>query len=71
MPEFKTARLKYHWGDGMDVKFTMVMDETLARKMSYIGKYYGRSRIKEIEWACKEYVQAFEANIDKIELEDT
>lgn len=71
MTEFKTAWLKYHWGDGMDVKFTMVMDETLARKMSYIGKYYGRSRIKEIEWACREYVQAFEENIDKIELEDT
>ena len=35
----------------MDVKFTMVMEEELARKLSYIGKYYGRSRTKEIEWA--------------------
>lgn len=51
----------------MDLKFTMVMDEEIARKMSYIGKYYGRSRIKEIEWACKEYIQQFESKIDKIE----
>lgn len=55
----------------MDVKFTMVMNEDLARKMSYIGKYYGRSRIKEIEWACKEWVKRFEEDVDKIELEDT
>lgn len=55
----------------MDVKFTMVMDKNLARKMSYIGKYYGRSRIKEIEWACKEWVKKFEETVDKIEPEDT
>ena len=54
----------------LDLKFTMVMDEEIARKMSYIGKYYGRSRIKEIEWACKEYIRNFEENVDKIELED-
>ena len=54
----------------MDLKFTMVMDKDVARKMSYIGKYYGRSRIKEIEWDCKKYIQEFEENIDKIELED-
>lgn len=54
----------------MDVKFTMVMDKDLARKMSYIGKYYGRSRIKEIEWACKEHVSKFEETIDKIILEE-
>lgn len=54
----------------MDLKFTMVMDENLARKMSYIGKYYGRSRIKEIEWACKQWVKEFEETVDKIELED-
>lgn len=53
----------------MDVKFTMVMDEETARKMSYIGKYYGRSRIKEIEWACKIYIQQFEEKVDKIELD--
>ena len=55
----------------MDVKFTMVMEEELARKLSYIGKYYGRSRTKEIEWACKQYIQDFEQKIDKIELEGT
>ena len=54
----------------MDVKFTMVMDEEVARKMSYIGKYYGRSRIKEIEWACKEHIQKFEETVDKIAKED-
>ncbi len=52
----------------MDVKFTMVMEEELARKLSYIGKYYGRSWTKEIEWACKLWVQEFEKNVDKIEL---
>ena len=54
----------------MDVKFTMVMEEELARKMSYIGKYYGRSRIKEIEWACKQYIQAFEKNHGPISKEE-
>ena len=46
------------------------MDEEVARKMSYIGKYYGRSRIKEIEWACKEHIQKFEETVDKIAKED-
>ena len=55
----------------MNVNFTMVMYKELAQKMSYIGKYYGRSRIKEIEWACREYVREFEEKVDKIELEDT
>ena len=55
----------------MDLKFTMVMNEELARKMSYIGKYYGRSRIKEIEWACKEYIKDFESKIGEIREEDT
>lgn len=54
----------------MDLKFTMSMDEETARKMTYIGKYYGRSRIKEIEWACKEYIKNFESNIDEIRLEN-
>lgn len=51
----------------MDVKFTMVMDKEVARKMSYIGSYYGRSRIKEIEWACKQYIKEFEEKIGEIE----
>lgn len=53
----------------MDVKFTMVLNEDIARKMSYIGKYYGRSRIKEIEWACKEYIAKFESEIGEIDQE--
>lgn len=55
----------------MDIKFTMVMDEKLARQMTYIVRYYGRSRIKEINWACREYVKDFEEKVGKIELEDT
>ena len=39
----------------MDVKFTMVMEEELAR-----------SRTTEFEWACKVWVQEFEKNVDKI-----
>jgi len=55
----------------LDIKFTMVMDEKLARQMTYIARYYGRSRIKEINWACREYVKDFEEKVGKIELEDT
>jgi len=54
----------------MDVKFTMVLDEDTAKKLTYIAKYYGRSRIKEIEWACKEHIQDFENKAGKIELTD-
>jgi len=54
----------------MNLKFTMVMDEELAQKMSYIGKYYGRSRVKEIEWASKEWVSRFEAEHGAITQED-
>ena len=54
----------------MALKFTMVMDEETARKMSYIGKYYGRSRVKEIEWASKEWIAQFEREHGKITLED-
>lgn len=52
----------------MEIKFTMVLDEEIAQKMSYIGRYNGRSRIKEIEQACKQHIKEFEANVDKIEL---
>ena len=52
----------------MSTKFTMVMDPEIAKKMSYIGAYYGRSRIKEIEWACKRYIAEFEEATGKIEL---
>lgn len=37
--------------------------------MTYIGQYYGRSRIKEIEWACKEYIKDFETKLGEIPLE--
>lgn len=53
----------------MDLKFTMVMNEDVARKMTYIGQYYGHSRIKEIEWACKEYIKDFETKLGEIPLE--
>ena len=55
----------------MEVKFTMVLDEKTAKQMTYIGRYYGRSRIKEIEWACKDRIHVFVLKIDKIELEGT
>ena len=54
----------------MSTKFTMVMDPEIAQKMSYIGAYYGRSRIKEIEWACKQYIAEFEEAEGKIELSE-
>lgn len=54
----------------MNVKFTMPLDKNVAEKMSFIGKYYGRSRIKEVEWACKEWIRRFEAEQGKITPED-
>lgn len=54
----------------MKIKFTMPLEEETAMKMSYIGKYYGRSRIKEIEWACREWIAKFEAGQGEITRED-
>lgn len=54
----------------MTVKFTMPLDKNVAEKMSFIGKYYGRSRVKEIEWACKEWIRRFEAEQGRIKPED-
>lgn len=54
----------------MSLKFTMVMEEDLARKLDYIASYYGRSRIKEIVWACKQHIKDFEETVGKIEEED-
>ena len=51
----------------LSLKFTMVMDEELARKLDYIASYYGRSRIKEIVWACTQYVKELEEPVGKIE----
>ena len=52
-----------------DVRFTMVMDKETARKMDYIAEYSGRSRIKEILWACKQYIKDFEVKNGVIEQE--
>ena len=54
----------------MEIKFTMPLDEEIALKMTYISKYYGRSRVREIEWACKEWVRRFEAEQGEIKQED-
>lgn len=54
----------------MSTKFTMVMDDAIASKMSYIGEYYGRSRIKEIEWACRQYIKGWESEYGEICRED-
>lgn len=53
----------------METKFTMVLSPELAQKMSYIAKYNGRSRIKEIEQACKDHVRYFEETVETIKLE--
>ncbi len=53
-----------------DVRFTMVMDKETARKMDYIAEYSGRSRIKEILWACKQYINGFESKNGEIGRED-
>ena len=54
----------------MNVKFTMVLTKELSNKLDYIAGYYGRSRIKEIVWACKQYIEQFERDHGKIELND-
>lgn len=53
------------------VKFTMIMAQDMAQKLDYIGEYFGRSRIKEIEWACKQYIKDFEKKVGEIGKEDT
>ena len=54
----------------MNTKFTMVMETELAEKMSYIGKYFGRSRIKDIEWACRQYIKDWESEHGEISRQD-
>lgn len=54
----------------MSTKFTMVMDDETAEKMSYIGKYFGRSRIKEIDWACRQYIKDWESKNGEISRKD-
>lgn len=54
----------------MSVKFTLPLEDEIAAKLTFIGKYYGRSRIKEVEWACKEWIRRFEAENGKITAED-
>ena len=54
----------------MSVKFTLPLDDNIAAKMTFIGKYYGRSRIKEVEWACKEWIRRFEAEQGRITEQD-
>ena len=54
----------------MSVKFTLPLDDDVAAKMTFISRYYGRSRIKEIEWACKEWIRRFETEVEKISPED-
>ena len=54
----------------MSVKFTMPLEDETAAKLTYIGKYYGRSRVKEVEWACKEWIRRFEAEQGPITSED-
>jgi len=54
----------------MSTKFTMVMDDETAGKLSYIAKYFGRSRIKEIDWACRQYIKNWEEEHGEIRRED-
>lgn len=54
----------------MSVKFTMPLEDEIAAKLTFIGKYYGRSRIKEVEWACKEWIRSFESENGRITPED-
>ena len=54
----------------MVVKFTLPLADDVVAKMTFIGKYYGRSRVREIEWACKEWVRRFEAEQGEIKQED-
>ena len=54
----------------MSTNFTMGMDTEVAQKMSYIAKYYGRSRIKEIEQLCRQYIRDWESEHGEISRED-
>ena len=50
------------------VHFTMILSAEMAQKLDFIRLIYGRSRIKEIEWACKEYIRNFEEENGEIDI---
>lgn len=50
------------------IKFTMIIPREMAQKLDYIRVQYGRSRIKEIEMACKEWIYQFEKENGEIDI---
>lgn len=48
--------------------FTLRLDEMMARKLDYIGAYYGRDRTHEIIWALQQHIKKFEKEVGEIDL---
>lgn len=53
-----------------EVKFTVRLDPTLAKKLAYIADYYGRSQNGQISWLVKQCVTEFEHEHGAIVIED-
>ena len=48
--------------------FTLRLDEMMARKLDYIGAYYGRDRTHEIIWTLQQRIKNFEKEVGEIDL---
>lgn len=47
-----------------------ISDQTILEKLKIIAKNHKRDRNKEVEWALKLYVDAYEAKHGKIQLHE-
>ena len=54
-----------------EVKTTIRIYKETMDKLEYIAEYYGRSKNKEIDWAIKQHIKAFEDEMGKIILDSS
>lgn len=54
-----------------EIKFTLRISESMARKLDSIAEYNGRSRSSEINWCLRKYVSEFERENGAIEVTST
>lgn len=45
-------------------------DQTIPKKMGYIAKLHKRERNKEVEWALAQYIEQFEKEHGKINIDE-
>lgn len=50
-----------------EMRFTVRLDSSIAKRLAYIAEYYGRSMNGQIYWLAKQEIARFEKEIGKIE----